>query len=102
MGAHTEREFKGMDLAVLHHVELKPFGWSVAFSDSNLRYVVAPVNLLDDHLGPRNRRYGLECTCPDFIQAGNRCKHIAAVYFWQQLHNYSEHEYLWPDSPSKT
>jgi hypothetical protein len=86
----TKREVKGLDLAVLHDVELRPFGWSVASSDPDRRYVVAPIDADFEYLGPRSRRYGLECTCPDFTRAGNRCKHIAAVYFWQQLHNYSE------------
>jgi hypothetical protein len=87
---YTEREIKGMDLAVLHDVELRPFGWSVASSDPDLRYVVTPIDPMSGDLGPRRRRYGLECTCPDFQYRGVRCKHLAAVYFWQQLHNYPE------------
>jgi hypothetical protein len=86
----TKREMRGMDLAILHDVELRPFGWSVASSNPDLRYVVTPVDPLSEDLGPRSSRYGLECTCPDFTKAGNRCKHIAAVYYWQQLHNHPE------------
>lgn len=93
MPRYTKRETRGMELLCMQGVELKPFGWSVASSNPERRYVVTPnigAHPESDTLSPRQRRYGLWCSCPDYQIVGNRCKHIAAVYFWQQLNNYPE------------